>query len=110
MEKIFVVIGQYQHCYEATPSSVDGLFTEEQAKEYYAILTEVAREFNDDSGNGSWAGYEIVELSAETGIRSLEEARKNLAERKQRKEEEERYVPPVQPKNLGTLADFFPKT
>ena len=109
MEKIFVVIGQYQQCHDATPSTVDGLFTEEQAKEYHAILTEMAK-VQDDPRSGSWACYQIVELSPESGIRSLEEARKNLAELKQRKEEEERYVPPVQPKNLGTLADFFPKT
>ena len=110
MEKIFVVLGQFQQCYEATPSSVYGLFTEEQAKEYHRTLTKMARLDRDDPRNGSWAGYEIVELSAETGIRSLEEARKNLAELKQRKEEEERYVPPQQPKSLCTMGDFFPKT
>jgi hypothetical protein len=113
MERMFVVKGVHSSEDGPSSASVDGLFTEEQAKECLHLRKEENKLWNeihaDDRHGWFSSSYEIVELSVETGAQSIFDAKNVLAKVRQEKEDAERYVPPPQPKNLGTLGDFFPK-
>ena len=114
MEKVFVVKGVHSSEDGPSSASVDGLFTEEQAKECLRLRKAENKLWNEIHAENQYgwfsSRYEIVELSAETGVQAIHKAQEALQKAKKEKEEADRIEVANSTKPLGKLADFFPKT